>query len=308
MTLVVSLISESWAIQVSDRRLVYVGPDGTVVRRDDEKNKAILWCNRLAFSYTGLGELGPGREGTDAWLARELAAWWGEEDRMGQDQGAVIDAIGKRAEVAIRRLTESQSVPRALLRHIFSGVGWAQFDARGGLVPYIVDIHNEDAQAQDGIGDNFSRFVHRLPEGENPIVVRWVGQELGAEEERLGDLRQVDPASKEFGPFAAEVLAGIVRAVAATNGLVGRGLLINALPKWAIHPGSGETILLAGGPMWEQLTFLYVPSDDDDPVVRGPLYVCEGRQMSGFEAWVPSAEEIGAVEPGAQGNPAEPSG
>jgi hypothetical protein len=308
VTLVVSLISESWAIQVSDRRLVYVGPDGTVVRRDDGKNKAILWCNRLAFSYTGLGELGPGREGTDAWLARELAAWWGEEDRRGQDQGAVIDAIGKRAEVAIRRLTESQSVPRALLRHIFSGVGWAQFDGRGGLVPYIVDIHNEDAQAQDGIGDNFSRFVHRLPEGENPIVVRWVGQELGAEEERLGDLRQVDPASKEFGPFAAEVLAGIVRAVAATNGLVGRGLLINALPKWAIHPGSGETILLAGGPMWEQLTFLYVPSDDDDPVVRGPLYVCEGRQMSGFEAWGPSAEEIGAVEPGTQGNPAEPSG
>lgn len=79
MTLVLSLISESWAIQVSDRRLVYVGPDGTVVRRDDEKNKAILWCNRVAFSYSGLGELGPGGEGTDTWLARELAAWWGEE-------------------------------------------------------------------------------------------------------------------------------------------------------------------------------------------------------------------------------------
>jgi hypothetical protein len=227
-------------------------------------------------------------------------------DRLGQDQGAVIDAIGKRAEIAIGRLAESQDVPRALLRHIFSGVGWAQFDGRGGLVPYVVDIHNEDPQAGGGIGENFSRFIHRLPEGEHPLLVRWVGQEIGPEEERLGDLRQIDPASKEFGPFAAEVLAKIVRAVAATNELVGRGLLISALPKWAIHPGSGETILLAGGPMWEQLTFLYVPSDDEDPVVRGPLFVCEGRQMSGFEAWAPSAGEIEPVEPGSQANPAEP--
>jgi hypothetical protein len=54
MTLVMSLITESWAIQVSDRRLVWLGPDSVVSRKDDERNKAVLWCNRLAFAYTGL--------------------------------------------------------------------------------------------------------------------------------------------------------------------------------------------------------------------------------------------------------------
>lgn len=108
-----------------------------------------------------------------------------------------------------------------------------------------------------------------------------------------------DPASKDYGPYAAEVLAGIVRAVADRNALVGRGLLISALPKWAIHPGSTETFLLSSGPTWDELTFLHVPSDSEDPMMRGPLYVCEGRQMSNFQAWVPSEEEIQKMQEGA---------
>ena len=75
MTLVLNLITESWAIQVSDRRLVWLDR-GKIVRKDDERNKAVMWCNRLAFAYTGLAELGPMREPTDEWLARELAEWW----------------------------------------------------------------------------------------------------------------------------------------------------------------------------------------------------------------------------------------
>jgi hypothetical protein len=42
---------------------------------------------------------------------------------------------------------------------------------------------------------------------------------LGAEEERL-TIRRVDPASKEYGPFDAEILARVVRPVAAKNDLV----------------------------------------------------------------------------------------
>jgi len=36
---------------------------------------------------------------------------------------------------------------------------------------------------------------------------------------------------------------------------------------------------------------LHLPSDDDDPVWRGPLYVCGGSQIKNFEAWVPSEDE-----------------
>jgi hypothetical protein len=51
--------------------------------------------------------------------------------------------------------------------------------------------------------------------------------------------------------------------------------------------------------MWENLSFLHLPNDDDDdPVMRGPRYVCEGRQMSNFKAWVPSEEEIQQIQEG----------
>jgi hypothetical protein len=307
VTLVLSLISESWAIQVSDRRLVWLGPNGTTVRKDDERNKAVLWCNRLAFAYTGLAELGPKREATDEWLARELAEWWANAGGHEQGQDALVAAIIERAGAAMRRPRIARGIPAHLKRHAFVGVGWARFDGTGGMVPYIARIQNHlDGDESNPLEpDDFRYAVDRLPEVDKPIMVTWVGQELGPEKAMLEDLKKGDPTSKAYGPYAAEVLAGIVRAVADRNELVGRGLLISALPRWAIHPGSTETLLLSSGPAWDELTFLHVPSVSDDPVMRGPLYVCEGRQMSNFQMWVPTEEEIRQMREG--GSPAPPS-
>jgi hypothetical protein len=279
---------------------------GKIVRKDDERNKAVMWCNRLAFAYTGLAELGPMREPTDEWLARELAEWWAETAKEQQGQDAVIAAIMDRAAAAMRRPRIARGIPSHLRRHAFAGVGWARFDGKGGMVPYIVEMRNYSPGEDQGspVQDEFSYAIHHLPEVEKPILVTWAGQELDAPEKAmLEDLKRGDPASKKYGPYAAEVMANIIRAVAARNELVGRGLLINALPRWAIHPGSAETFLLAGGPVWEDLTFLHLPSDADDPVIRGPHYVCEGRQMSNFQAWVPSEEEIQRMQEGAPPTP-----
>jgi len=59
MTLVLSLITSSWAIQVSDRKLVRLDAEGKVTWKNEERNKAVLWCKRLAFGYTGIAEFGP---------------------------------------------------------------------------------------------------------------------------------------------------------------------------------------------------------------------------------------------------------
>lgn len=288
-----SLISESWAIQVSDRRLVWFGPTGLPSRKDDERNKAVLWCNRLAFGYTGLAELGPMREPTDEWLARELAEWWVERGGVEHRQDDLVAAIIDRAGAAMRRPRIARGTPPDLKRHAFVGVGWTRFDGVGEMEPYIVSIQNHlnHSEGEQLAPDDFRYSIDRLPRHERPIMVSWVGQELGPEEAMLEELKRGDPGSKSYGPFAAEVLSGVVRAVADRNQFVGKGLMISALPKWAIHPGSTETFLLSSGPAWDQLTFLHVPSDESDPVMRGPLYVCEGHQISGFEAWVPSEEE-----------------
>lgn len=142
MTLVLSLITESWAIQVSDRKQVWQRSDGEIVREDDNENKAVLWCNRLAFAYAGLGELGPKREPTDEWLSRELAEWWVEAGGIEQGQDAVVAAIAERATAAINRAPLVATIPPHQRRHAFVGAGWARFDNQGGMVPYIVQIHN----------------------------------------------------------------------------------------------------------------------------------------------------------------------
>jgi hypothetical protein len=295
VTLVLSLITESWALQVSDRKLVWLGTNGEIVRKDDERNKAVVWCNRLAFAYTGLAELGPKREATDVWLARELSEWWKEAGSVEQRQDALVAAIADRATAAARRPRIARGIPPHLQRHAFVGTGWARFDGRGGMAPYIVQIHNfpSATDREASAKDEFGVAINRLPEGENQIFVNWVGQELDESEKALlEELRRGDPRSREFGDHAAGVMAEIIRTVAERNELVGRGLLINSLPRWAIHPGDTGTILLASAPAAEHLSFLHLPHDTNDPVLRGPRYVCEGRQMANFQAWEPTQEEI----------------
>src|SRR5262249_205713 len=60
VTLVLSALTKNVVLQASDRRLVWIH-DGAVTDKDDMANKAVLYCGRLAFSYTAVPALGPGR-------------------------------------------------------------------------------------------------------------------------------------------------------------------------------------------------------------------------------------------------------
>lgn len=303
MTLVLSLITESWAIQVSDRRLVWLDAAGGIVRKDDERNKAVVWCKRLAFAYTGLAELGPMREATDEWLARELAESYADAGSVDQSQDAVVAAIADRASTAIKRPRIARGIPAQQRRHAFVGVGWARFTGEDGMSPYITQIHNfpgpSDPRAP--VADEFGVAILRLPAGDKQIFVTWIGQELDDPARALlEELGRGDPCARGYGAYAAGVMVGIVRTVAASNEFVGHGLLINSLPRWAIHPGQAETVLLASGPIDQELTFLHLPHDQDDAVIRGPRYVCEGRQMANFQAWEPTEEEMASMLGGAK--------
>ena len=298
MTLVLSLITESWAIQVSDRRLVWLDPANRIIRKDDERNKAVVWCNRLAFAYTGLAELGPMREATDEWLARELAESWVDAGAADQSQDAVMAAIADRATAAMKRPRIARGIPAHQRRHAFVGVGWARFKEEDAMTPYIAQIHNfpQSSNHQTAAADEFGVTILRLPPGDKQIFVNWIGQELDDPARRLLDeLKRGDPQSRAYGSYAAGVMVDIIRTVAANNEFVGRGLLINSLPRWAIHPGETTTFLLASGPTNEQLTFLHLPHDQRDAVIRGPRYVCEGRQIANFNAWEPTEEEIASM-------------
>jgi len=53
MTLVLSLATPDYVVQVSDRRLT--DPTGKTV--NENSNKSVLLTNRMAFGYTGLARL-----------------------------------------------------------------------------------------------------------------------------------------------------------------------------------------------------------------------------------------------------------
>jgi hypothetical protein len=251
-----------------------------IVRHDDERNKAVVWCNRLAFAYTGLAELGRERR-TDLWIAQALRDWASETPADEQRQEALLAGLSERATAELAR-PRFAAVPPSRRQHAFVATGWARFDRGSYFEPYIAVVANYRSDGSSEARDEFEVGVQRLPR-DKTLLVHWVGQALGQDEiKRLVALRAM--SSTELGPGAASVLAEQVRSVASRNDYVGSGLLINALPKSAMMSGQTEHLLLAGAPEEGQSTFLYMPPDQTMGVQYGPAYVCGGSIASNFEA------------------------
>jgi hypothetical protein len=282
MTLVISLITREHVVQVSDRKLVWLR-GRQIVEEDDHRNKAVVWCNRLAFAYTGFAELGKDHR-TDLWIAGELGEWGQSIPPDGQSQDALLAALAK---AAARELSSApwRDVPRDRRQHAIVAAGWACFDG-GDFEPYIATLSNYGGKPGNPTPaqDHFEAGVQRLP-ADKDLWVNWMGQDLGESEiAALDELRGMLRDPSTFGLSAAGLLADLVRSIADRNHYVGRGLLITALPRSAIARKQSETILLAGPPEEGQLTFLYVPPGADEGVQYGPTYVCGETTMANFEA------------------------
>lgn len=281
MTFVVGLLSPNHIIQVSDRRLVTLEGDGSVRQREGEFNKAVLYCNLMAFAYCGLAEMGPRRQRTDLWMADGFNAA-GEVD-----QGQLLADLGRRATERLRHPLFKRLAP-SQRRHGFMAVGWAALDGSGRLEPYVSVLSNFSASSQGGAGrsEAESAFQIDLQDrlGNRGIYATWMGAVLTDGERGLFDeIDRLDPLANDFAERAVRILITQIRSVADRLETVGRGLLVNVIPREATRPRAGN-LLLAGSPEEGEQTFLYVPPDQDTGVVYGPTYACGGVQMSNFEA------------------------
>lgn len=282
MTLVLSLLSPECVVQVSDRRLVWFDQAGQIRRRDDEKNKSVLWCHRMAFAYTGLAELGMERR-TDLWLANRMAEWEATVSGPSVDQGELVVAIRDKATEYFRGPRISR-IPADQRRHAFVGVGWGKIEGAAEYAPYSVVIANFV-----GSGPARERFIWdgaRL-EGDDGHL-SWFGQDLTADEQRFAQdrLRTLDPYSTGYADHASAIMGETIRAVAHRSEAVGRGLLITVLPRGSLPATKGGGgFLLAGSSEPDTQTFLYVAPDDTQGVQYGPTYTCGGRLMTNFAAY-----------------------
>src|SRR2546427_8471416 len=104
MTLILSLATPEFVIQIADRRLSSLYPGGRIVPNKEEVTKQTVFCNRMVFAYTGLAKIGS--VATDVWLAHKLA------ELPTESLSEAVIYVRDRATEAFRRIRHSPSVKR----------------------------------------------------------------------------------------------------------------------------------------------------------------------------------------------------
>jgi hypothetical protein len=280
MTLVLNVLTHHEVVQVSDRRFSYIAADGTVTRQDDEKNKSVLFCGRLVFSFTGLGEIGPDRR-TDLWLAKGLAAWVAEVERVGtgpKDQRDLLNDLTERATTQFRK-PRYRGQP-----HAFVAVGWARFSPESDdYRPYLACIsnfHNANGSELDAVSSTFNFWAHVLQEDRGGFL--WTAGQRLESDEQDALVSELSEADRQRAPeLLIQAMGDTVRALAERNKFVGKGLMINVLPKASL---SGSGLIAAGPPLHHDQTFLYVPPEGVSAVQLGPVATCGGTVISDFRS------------------------
>lgn len=275
MTLIISAVVGDYAIQVSDRRLTRAGQ-----LVDDEANKAVLFCNRFIFAYTGLALVGS--IPTDDWLTQVL---------VNSRALSISDATQSLAQQATAAFSQI-GYNKQQKRHAFVGVGWAKLPNEAFFSPIICSVSN--AHAEDGVwfdeaSDEFKIFY--LLGSSKPIFdVIPTGQ--GLPRARLDGLRRKLRRCFEHntGPEpVAKYLAEEIRSVAESNRLVGRSLMVVCLPKRSVMENSPDLLTdLAPSSkitMQNVQSFYYLSDGAIEVATFGPNTACGGQGFRnvGFE-------------------------
>ena len=152
MTLILSCLTEHYAIQVSDRRLTL--EDGSLC--DDHTNKAILVNGHIVFGYTGLAFLDKGKISTGQWFVNALSEAYKAHPNVSLT--TTSEFIANLATEEVNRL----NISHELKRLAFVGIGWCKPHGQEALKPtYIVisNFHNADGRQLSQAQSKFSVSV-----------------------------------------------------------------------------------------------------------------------------------------------------
>jgi len=131
LTLVLNCISPKYVIQVSDRKLTWLNGPNKAKTASDKANKAVVVCNRLVVSYTGLAQIGAQK--TDDWILDVVSSV------TPYSAEKIFRTLTERATQSFKQL----KLPLAKQHHAFIVSGWARFDSRDApLTPFIKIISN----------------------------------------------------------------------------------------------------------------------------------------------------------------------
>jgi hypothetical protein len=278
MTLVLTCLTSEYIVQASDRRLTL--PDGRLY--DDDTNKAVFYCGRVAVAYTGLAYID----------GRETAEWIGNCMKDAEHAELAMNEVARRAQSVLG----GGSSPA---RHFAAvAAGWATLRGEAPLRPYVCtasNFMNDAGEWEDHASDRVRLRTEFLGEP-NSHLFHVAGQNLTrAEVARVARLirKAIERRSASPRPLA-RVLGGTVREVANGNDAraarVGKGMIIQALSREALLTSSSMIVT----PLTPRChSFVYVSKDGRTDPFQGAVMACGGALLTGFGG--------GTIPPGAKG-------
>lgn len=258
MTILLSCITQDYALQVTDRRLVF--PDGKLA--DDSSNKALIYKGHLAVCFTGLARFGG--EPTVDWLIQQL------REVKGSTFLDACNRVAENATIEVRKV----DAPSSLKHHTFHITGWVRPyppEADEIIEPLAILITNS-------WGADLGKLD--LPSEEFVVLGGIQGLEQGFE---LYNIGQQVPQDRRFnarrivrrcvqrsvGPAAiAKLCAAEVAHLAQTNPAVGADVMVVCVTRKA---ASGRDASVHSGlPSLDKNSFWFMGADGDPLIQFGP--------------------------------------
>ncbi len=231
MTLIQTVMSEHWVIQVSDRRLTN-GRTGAVV--DDAFTKLVCWNGNFTIGFTGLARIDRAqRKSTSEWIAEIIC------DYAVFEHG--VAALGRAAAERIGRLLTSW--PDRRLAIVVAG-----FDGRDD--PLVADISNFVVGAPMPADPTLFNVTFRQRLAGQPVGYYIAGAGLTERWQHRLLMQRVPRALNKPKPegitCAVKLMVAVQRSVATTNTTVGTDAMAVTIPRTTF----GEQMLRQlNGPM-----------------------------------------------------------
>jgi len=279
MTLILTCLAHEHIVQVADRRLAM--PDGTF--GDDDTNKAVFYCGRVAVGYTGPAQMEE-KQPTAEWIGSCM------KDATGTE--AAMNNVAECAERYFRRI----NLPNTCKMLAVMATGWATLRGEPLLRPFICVASNFMTDSWKWRSSADKRMIVRtifLNESSSYLVFA-TGQNLNHEE--VVHLKRLVRRAVEHGATAMAIvrlLGNMVQSVA--NGrdrrakMVGKGMIIHLLSRKALEDRS-----MIGTPLTPDAhSFLYVSKEGRTDPFQGAVIACNGALLTDFGG--------GTIPPGGKG-------
>ena len=263
MTMILSVLTPSFAVQVSDLRLT----DASGVIKSDGTAKTTVFCGKLLFGFTGLAERGAPREPTGHLLAATLHDSLRAVDAQGNDW---LTWMAKQLGDAVARTRLPRSpIDREIRRLAVIGVGFERTPDSPTLRAVTVLFSNFFSASRGWLPEANERVGFVAQTLRAPFELNVAGCQLDPEvHARLQrDIGRV--LARNIGPEPiARLLVARIRAL--SDPRVGKSVLVSSLPLSKVPAGVTMSLRREQRPDFREATFLYVPQEFDEGIIYGP--------------------------------------